>query len=234
MQEQERPTVRYIPENYTVGISVMGMHFSTRKFIEGIVLGVIMTVLAFSVFGFVRFIDAGTRIGLIISFALTGMAAGVIGINDEPVSVFAENWFRYRQKRRMAFYNPHIKTRDEDLSIPYVYRYREEREALPKEKIIAFYRRYRANLEKSEMKRMAEFQKTDTYNETAMFFKDDEGFFVKPVEYMSGPEYRKYQKELKKEARRRKKEEKRQAKLEAKQRRIEEREVRKASGRRFF
>lgn len=234
MAEQEKPTVRYIPENYTIGINIAGMHFSTRKFFEGIGLGIILAILSFFTIRQAQFIDSGTMIGFVISFGLMGLVLGIIGINDEPVSIFLSNWFRYRRKRRSAFYNPHIKTRDEDIKVPYVYIYEDEKESLPKEKLNAFLRKYKSELEKKEMQKMVEFQKTNTYDETTMFFKDDEGYFEKPVEYMNESEYKKYQKKLRKIARRKKKEEKRQAKLEARQRKREEREARKASGRRFF
>ena len=64
---------------------------------------------------------------------------------------------------------------------------------------------------------MLEFQKTNTFDETSMFFEDDEGYLEKPVEYMNPSEYKAYQKMLRKRERQRKKEEKRQLKLARKE-----------------
>ena len=68
---------------------------------------------------------------------------------------------------------------------------------------------------------MREFQKTNTFDETSMFFEDDEGIVVKPVEYMNPSEYRKYQREVKRKKR-----------MEAREaRRIEKQKRRQKKGR---
>ena len=55
---------------------------------------------------------------------------------------------------------------------------------------------------------MLEFQKTNTFDETSMFFEDDEGIVAKPIDYMNPSEYRKYLKELKRQERKARKLEK--------------------------
>ena len=181
MIQDENRTTHYIPENYSTGINVGGMNFKVRNFVEGIILGIITGSLSILILFYVSFIDAGTKIGIVISFALIGLVIGIVGINDEPVSVFVSNKLSFDRRKRTAFYNPHIK----GDAIPYIYEYQENRENLPREKIIAFYKKYKADIEKREQEKMREFQSTNTFDETSMFFEDDEGFFAKPVEFMN-------------------------------------------------
>ena len=213
MKQDEARQQHFIPENYSTGINLIGMNFHFRNVIEGGVLAIVFGALGYLVFSQMNFIDVGTRIGLIISVAAIGLVLGVIGLNDEPLSDYMANRLRWRKNRRSAFYNPHIKGE----SIPYIYEYESEMQALPREKIMAFYRKYKEELEKKERERMLEFQKTNTFDETSMFFEDDEGYLEKPVEYMNPSEYKAYQKMLKKRERQRKKEEKRQLKLARKE-----------------
>ena len=229
MRDNEKnPIIRYFPENYSTGINVLGMNFKFRNFLEGVVLALILAGISIYGLSFVTFIDSGTKIGLVFSFALVGMILGVLGINDEPISVFVLNKMRFTGHKRTAFYNPHIKTKQEARKVPYVYIYKQEKEAMPKEKLMAFYRKYKADLEKSEMAKMVEFQKTNTFDETTMFFKDDEGYFDKPVEFMNPSEYRKHLKMIRKQEKTAKKEARKQEKLAKKEAKRLEKERRKA------
>ncbi|MCR5096994.1 MAG: hypothetical protein K6A70_09745 [Erysipelotrichaceae bacterium] len=217
MKQDETRKIHYIPENYATGINVAGMNFKVRNFIEGLIVSLLSALICVLILYKIPFIDFGTKIGFIISFALMGLLLGIIGINDEALSVFVSNKLRFDRRKRTAFYNPRIK----EETIPYIYEYRNNRESLPKEKIVAFYKAYKASIEKREQEKMREFQKTNTFDETSMFFEDDEGIVVKPVEYMNPSEYRKYQREVK----RRKRMEAREA------RRIEKQKRRQKKGR---
>ena len=213
MKQDEVRRQHYIPENYSTGINLVGMNFRFRNVLEGGVLAIAFGALGYLAFFQMGFIDVGTRIGLIISVAAIGLVLGIVGLNDEPISEYMANRLRWRKNRRSAFYNPHIKGE----AIPYIYEYESEMQSLPREKIIAFYRKYKTELEKKEREKMLEFQKTNTFDETSMFFEDDEGYLEKPVEYMNPSEYKAYQKMLRKRERQRKKEEKRQLKLARKE-----------------
>ena len=204
MKRDEVRETHYIPENYSTGINFAGMNFKVRNFIEGIIMALICGLISAFVLYQITFLDFGTRIGLVISFALMGLVLGIAGINDEALSVFVSNKLSFDKRKRTAFYNPRIK----DETIPYIYEYQSNRESLPKEKIIAFYRNYKASIEKKEQEKMLEFQKTNTFDETSMFFEDDEGIVAKPIDYMNPSEYRKYLKELKRQERKARKLEK--------------------------
>jgi len=224
MEDNSKPIPRYIPENYEIGINVGGMHFRTRNFIEGLVLAVVFGGLSYCFFNKMSFIEYGTRIGLIISFAVMGLVLGIIGINDEPISVFFLNWIRFLKNKRSAFYNPHTKTRDKNKVKPYLFTYKEEKESISSEKISSFYRKFKSSIEKNQIEKMVEYQKANTFNETTMFFQDDDGSYEKPFEYMNRSERRKYLRRLKKEERQNWKEERkrlRQAEKEAKKLRRE-------------
>lgn len=220
MKQDEVRQQHYIPENYSTGINLVGMNFKFRNVIEGGILALVFGALGYVVFSQMNFLDVGTMIGLVISVAAIGLVLGIIGLNDEPISIYMANRLRWRRNRRSAFYNPHIKGE----SVPYIYEYESEMQSLPREKIMAFYRKYKSDLEKKERDKMLEFQKTNTFDETSMFFEDDEGYLEKPVEYMNPSEYKAYQKMLKKKERQRKKEEKRQLKLARKEEKRRKRE----------
>ena len=194
MKQDEIRQQHYIPENYSTGINLIGMNFKFRNVIEGGILAVFFGIIGFIIFSKMTFLDVGTRIGLVVSVAAIGLVLGVVGLNDEPLSVYVANWIKWRKNRRSAFYNPHIKGE----SVPYIYEYQSEMESLPRERIMAFYRKYKSDLEKKEREKMLEFQKTNTFDETSMFFEDDEGYLEKPVEYMNPSEYKAYQKMLRK------------------------------------
>ena len=213
MKQDEIRQQHYIPENYSTGINLIGMNFKFRNVIEGGILAVFFGIIGFIIFSKMTFLDVGTRIGLVVSVAAIGLVLGVVGLNDEPLSVYVANWIKWRKNRRSAFYNPHIKGE----SIPYIYEYQSEMESLPRERIMAFYRKYKSDLEKKEREKMLEFQKTNTFDETSMFFEDDEGYLEKPVEYMNPSEYKAYQKMLRKKEKQRRKEEKRQQRLARKE-----------------
>ena len=213
MKQDEVRQQHYIPENYSTGINLVGMNFRFRNVIEGGVLALAFGALGYLVFSQMSFLDVGTMIGLVVSVAAIGLVLGIVGLNDEPISIYMANRLRWRKNRRSAFYNPHIKGE----SVPYVYEYESEMQSLPREKIMAFYRKYKSDLEKKEREKMLEFQKTNTFDETSMFFEDDEGYLEKPVEYMNPSEYKAYQKMLKKREKQRKKEEKRQLRLARKE-----------------
>lgn len=202
MKQDEIRETHYIPENYSTGINFAGMNFKVRNFIEGIVVSLLFSLVSILVLYQIPFMDFGTKIGFVISFALTGLILGIVGINDEALSVFVSNKLHFDRRKRTAFYNPRIK----DETVPYIYEYQSNRESLPREKIIAFYKAYKASIEKKEQEKMLEFQKTNTFDETSMFFEDDEGIVVKPVEYMNPAEYRKHLKDLKRKQRKERKE----------------------------
>ena len=214
---------RPIPENYATGINVLGFNFKTRNAIEGIMLALIFAAVGALVFFQFDFIDIGTKIGFIISFGAIGLVLGLIGINDEPISVFVGNKLAFRRRKRTAFYNPRIKSE----AIPYVFEYRDAKDRLPKEKIIAFYRKYKADIEKREQERMLEFQATNTFDETSMFFKDDEGIVDKPVEYMNSSEYKSYMKKVRKKEKEARRAEKKAEKLAKKEEKLRLKQAKK-------
>ena len=215
MKQDEVRETHYIPENYSTGINFAGMNFKVRNFIEGIIMALICGLISVFVLYQITFLDFGTKTGLVISFALMGLILGIVGINDEALSVFVSNKLSFDKKKRTAFYNPRVK----DETIPYIYEYQSNRESLPKEKIVAFYKAYKASIEKKEQERMLEFQKTNTFDETSMFFEDDEGIVAKPVDYMNPSEYRKYLKEVKRQERKARKEARKLERLARKQQR---------------
>lgn len=189
---------KYIPDNYGTGVNLLGLHFSVRNFIEGIVLGVILfllNILLFFVIFNINFINNGTKIGFAIMFGGVGLALGIKGFNDEPITVFIKNALDYKKKKRVAYYNPKFKKKYK----PYLMEANENVQLLPKEKIMAIYEKYKQKVEKRNESKLLEQQKIhNNYDATRMYFYDDDESIEKPYEYMTKAERKKYDKQKRK------------------------------------
>lgn len=213
MKDQENIVFRPIPENYSTGINILGFNFKFRNLLEGIIYGLILggtvALIVFS-YTFNSMNQLGTVVGLIIAFGGAGFILGVTGINDEPVSEFVLNAIRYKTRKRMAFYNPHVKPD----CIPYFIERQSRYENMPIEKLRQYMAKYRQRIEDAEIERMMEYQSLNSFDNESLYFKDDVGYLDKPLEYMNDREFARYQAKVRKEEKKRLK----MAKIEARKR----------------
>lgn len=217
----DRRIRRVIPENYATGLNIRGYNFRVRNFIEGIVLGVVFGAVLMAIVWNFTFLDSGTKFGFILSAVAGGFILGTSGINDEPITEFISNAFKFRGKRRNTYYNKRVKLE----VLPYVYEQKNRMENMPIEKIKAYFIKVKERSEQAERNAMVEFQKTNTFDSSSMYFKDDKGFIDTPYEYMNASERRKYKAELRKKARLEKKEAKKLLKEQKKALKLAEKEA---------
>ena len=187
MIKDDRYIERIIPTNYKGGIPLLGFTIKVRNLIEGIIISLVLVIATVIVAFSIPFGKATTKIGFIIMFAGLGLVIGVKGINDEPVFEWFKNAMNFRNKRRTAFYNPKVKK-----ARPYTEEYEEKIKNQPKEKIVSIYNKVKNKIDKGEQEKIQEFQKTNNFDIQKMYFKDDEGSYDKPIEYMNSSERKAY------------------------------------------
>lgn len=108
-QRQEKLDIYYIPQNYQDGGGILNGMFKTRNVIEGAATACTVFVL---INGIHTANDKITIAKLIIAFVIAGVIGlvGMIGINDEPVSLFLLQMLQFLKARRKLIYKQtHVK-----------------------------------------------------------------------------------------------------------------------------
>lgn len=102
--EEIRPEVYYIPENFDDAGGVLGGHFSTRNAIEMVVLCGPLGIVEYKVF--FEFLHVGLQFGLItMMFTIVPLAAlAAFGIGGESLSQLLMAYIRFIRKRRKLSY----------------------------------------------------------------------------------------------------------------------------------
>lgn len=102
--EEIRPEVYYIPENFDDAGGVLGGHFSTRNAVEMVVLCGPLGILEYKIF--FGFLHVGLQVGLItMMFTIVPLAAlAAFGIGGESLSQILMAYIRFVRKRRKLSY----------------------------------------------------------------------------------------------------------------------------------
>lgn len=102
--EEIRPEVYYIPENFDDAGGVLGGHFSTRNAIEMVALCGPLGIVEYKVF--FEFLHVGLQFGLItMMFTIVPLAAlAAFGIGGESLSQILMAYIRFIRKRRKLSY----------------------------------------------------------------------------------------------------------------------------------
>lgn len=102
--EEIRPEVYYIPENFDDAGGVLGGHFSTRNAIEMVVLCGPLGIVEYKVF--FEFLHVGLQFGLItMMFTIVPLATlAAFGIGGESLSQILMAYIRFIRKRRKLSY----------------------------------------------------------------------------------------------------------------------------------
>lgn len=190
-REQEERIYRRIPDNYENGINFAGFSFKPIFLVEGIVLGVIcfgITLLIISLFSSI----SSSSIGIALVPTLGALFLGIKGINDEPITTFLGNVYKFNKNKRIAYYNPRIRTNEKSI---YEDDINKDAGVLPRDKIIAAFNKVKRSIAERSIEKI-EDDKGQGSNDH-MFFEDDIGVIDKPIEYMTSKEYRKYKSENK-------------------------------------
>lgn len=105
MEDEARPEIYYIPENFEDAGGVLGGHFSTRNAIELCVLCGPLAVIEYKIF-FGGAINLGPQTSIIIMlFTIVPLAAlAAFGIGGESLSQILMAYIRFSRKRRKLSY----------------------------------------------------------------------------------------------------------------------------------
>lgn len=191
MAEERNPIIRIIPDNYKGNVALLNFSLKINFLIEGIIIALVVGVVSIIVLFAIPGIKFATRVGLALAFAGSGLFIGCKGINDESVFTWIKNVKKFKQSKRITFFNPHV--RQKNVSIK---DYKKSKETILKEQLIKIYDKVKGNADKAERERLIEFEKASIYDIDKMYFKDDEGDI--PVEYMNASERKTYLKAEKK------------------------------------
>jgi len=186
--ENEHYDVKYIPDNVEVGVNIMGGNFVFRNFIEAVILGAIGLLASVLLFMLLPFLGTGIKIffGLLITFVLAFL--GLMGVNDEPLSIYYKNKMAVRRKKRTAYYYPRIYKE----YVPYILEQSEKDEKKEEKKqkgLLNFFEKNDRKKRKIKAEKNAMYQTTDYFQAESLYFADDEKNGIKkPKSYMSETE----------------------------------------------
>ena len=190
---KDEPKVVFIPANYKTGTSFLGFEIKTSNVLQGILLALIPVVICYAIlpeFIEIKFLDTLSP----VTFFSAGLGyLGVVGINGQTLGDYVSDWLSYRKNTRKTYYNPRIKKE----AVFFLDEQKQDKEMLPREKIMALYSKYKAHSDLKNRELAHELEKEFEQSEE-LYFEDDSGFVMKPIEYMTAKERRKYEKEQRK------------------------------------
>lgn len=190
---KDEPKVVFIPTNYKTGNSFLGYEIKTSNVFQGVLLALIPIIICYVIlpkFIEIKFMDTLS----IVTFFSAGLGyLGVIGINGQTLGEYIQDWLTFRKNKRKTYYNPRIKKE----AIFFLDEQKQDKEMLPRDKIIAFYNKYKAHSDLKNRELAHELEKEFEQSEE-LYFEDDSGFVMKPIEYMTAKERKQYEKEQRK------------------------------------
>ena len=195
MNDNEEYQVKRIPDNFGNGINIAGFHFEVIFLIEGVVLAITTTLLSLVIMTSIGMTDIGQMLGFALVFACVSLVIGIRGVNDEPLTTFLSNVSKFNKNRRTAYYNPRIKKEAKPVTQKQL---EENKDAIPREKIIAFFNKYKSVLDKKQQEKAKLLEDANSFDAQNMYFEDDIGIIKRPNQYMSKEEAEKYDKKKEK------------------------------------
>ena len=202
--KNDEPKVVFIPANYKTGTSFMGFEIKTSNVIQGVILALIPVVIGYGIVPKLIDFKIENMLSIVCFFSFGLGYLGVVGINGQTLGGYIQDLLNFRKNKRKTYYNPRIKKE----AMFFLDEQKENKEMLPREKIIAFYNKYKAHSDLKNRELAHELEK-DFVQTEELYFEDDSGFVAKPVAYMSAKERKQYEKEQKKLQRKDDKERKR-------------------------
>ena len=194
--------VRRIPENFGNGINIAGFHFRVIFLVEGIILALIMLIISFIVMKSIGLKDIGSMLGVALVFVGVALFIGIKGINDEPITTFIGNIMFFNKHRRTAYYNPRIKLEAKSVMAEKIEN--ENKDAIPREKILAFFSKYKTAMDKKQQEKAKAFEEANAFDKSQMYFEDDIGIIKRPSQYMTREESDEYDRKKRKSTKYRK------------------------------
>lgn len=203
MNNEEKPYVIYIPENFQTGINIFGENYATKNVVEaGVLSAIIFLLVMFLPNAFGLKIIWTVRLAIAIVLCSPCLAIGITGINGDSLLKFLSNIKNFKQRKRIILYNPRIKTKDVERIVQNYNTSVPKEQMLPRDKIIKAYDKIKENVEKrNREKARQQFGNLEDITANDVFFEDDVEYVETPVEYMTKSEYKEY---LKREKQKRK------------------------------
>ena len=100
-----------IPDNFIDGGKVFGGTFKTRNFVEAIVLCGALVLISLQI----PCNSFQVRISLTIFMGAPGLILGLIGVNNDPLSVFLVNVLKWYRSRKTMLFNEAVQCRNNDI-----------------------------------------------------------------------------------------------------------------------
>jgi hypothetical protein len=106
-----------------------------------------------------------------VTFFSAGLGyLGVVGINGQTLGDYVSDWLSYRKNKRKTYYNPRIKKE----AVFFLDEQKQDKEMLPREKIMALYSKYKAHSDLKNRELAHELEKEFEQSEELYFEDDDE------------------------------------------------------------
>lgn len=177
-----------VPKNIGENWNFKNVSFEPRRALEGIVGALLGGFITFKILFYLNqyYLDISTTTiatGIILVSAGMG-ALFFFGGNNEPFSMWIYHIIKFKKHKRVAYYNSRVKTEKR----PPLTASEENKEVLPREKIIAFIDNYKKVTAEKNAQSMTTLENNYDGANQVMFFEDDIGVVEKPLEYMSKSE----------------------------------------------
>lgn len=188
--EEEKIATVFIPSNIQEGLDLGGLSLNPKRLLEGIIGGALGGFLMFELFSFLgRYFKIGIETEIVFIILAVGLLAlaGYAGANNETFSQFIYHLFQFKRSKRIAYYNPRVKTEIKSVSESTDV---SEEQLLPRDKIQKFIDNYQFNASRKTAQRIAETEQTHKA-EGRMYFEDDVGVVLPPDAYMTKSEKKK-------------------------------------------
>lgn len=106
-KNENRPTVYYIPENFGSDSKVLGGRIRVRYLLDSVLLGAALFIAAGLPLTvcFLREQTLSTRLTVSLCVMAPGIAAGILGVNGDPVSAFLINLIHWKKSSDTCLYN---------------------------------------------------------------------------------------------------------------------------------
>ena len=188
-EQEERLDEMPIPVNADFDFPLFGKAFTLKNAVEGLVIGAFSAAFAFLLLRSLKMSGLSLLIYTVLAF-LGGFLLGNNGINGDTLSRYLLNVMRFRKNKKIAYYNPRVKSRKrfftEETEDDYV---------IPRERLEALYCRYLGKKENENA--LSAFEKEDL-NDITLYFEDDIEEFGRPEELMNRKERKHHKKTQKK------------------------------------
>ena len=183
MSENNRLREVMIPNNYHQGINIWTKNIRVRNAIEGVVFSAAIFMAIRYFMAKILYVDVTEPwpVTVLISSVAIVFGISVVGINDDPITVYIYHCFQTFIKKRVTYYNPRIKYEAT------FYMKNNPSSFIQEDRRISILEKYKNQL-LSKRRYTAQSELLEESLSTDYYFEDDENVVDKPIEYMTEKE----------------------------------------------